>query len=238
VKAARIPLLLAVLATRGCIAYEFEEEFWLRVDGSGSVNVTATPELWHAFKGVDLGENPQEGVRRLFEGSGLSVRRVTLTSREGRSYLFIAADFRDVNALAGTPAFPDLAIALRREGDRLNLEGTWVPHAPADRGSPRREGLLAVRFHLPSKIYSHRNAFAGVERGNIVGWREEVAAGLSGHPLEFGALLDRRSILWSTVSLFLTAIAGALLILGGTVYFVARKGRVRGGKPPLRDGSG
>ena len=45
---------------------------------------------------------------------------------------------------------------------------------------------MAVRFHLPSKVYSHRNAFAGVERGNIVGWRQTVAEGLAGRPLELG----------------------------------------------------
>ena len=47
-------LLLAVAAMRGCVAYEYEHEFWVRVDGSGSVNVTGRPELWTAFKGLPL----------------------------------------------------------------------------------------------------------------------------------------------------------------------------------------
>jgi hypothetical protein len=236
VKASWLLLLLAVAPLRGCVAYEFEEEFWLQVDGSGSVNVTATPELWHAFKGVTLGEDPRQSVRRLFEASGLSVRRVTITSREGRPYLFVAADFRDVNALPGTPAFPDLKLSYREVGQGLELDGTWTPKPPeATHGSPRRDGLLAVRFHLPSKIYSHRNAYAGVERGNIVGWREDVSSGLEGRPLSFGALLDRRSILWSTVSLFFAAIGAAGLILGGTVYLVARKGRPVPHNPALKD---
>jgi hypothetical protein len=228
VRAPWLVVLLAAGALRGCVAYEFEQEFWIRVDGTGSVNVTATPELWRAFKGVDLPQDPRDAVRRLFESSGLQVRRVTLTSREGRPYLFVSADFRDVNTLAGTPAFPDLRLTFKEAGERIDLEGSWAAVPPrGDPESPRRDGLLAVRFHLPSKIYSHRNAFGGVERGNILGWREEVAAGLSGQPLAFGALLDRRSILWSTVSLFAAAIVAALLILGGTVYLVARVGRHR-----------
>ena len=54
---------------------------------------------------------------------------------------------------------------------------------------------MAVRFHLPSKVYEHKNAVEGVERGNIVGWRQDVAQGLAGRPLELGAVIGPRSIL-------------------------------------------
>ena len=96
-------------ALRGCVAYEYEHEFWIRVDGSGTVNVTGRPELWTAFKGVAV---PAERTRparrraRLFEESGLRVRRVTITRRGGRPYLFVSADFDDVNRLAGTRRLP------------------------------------------------------------------------------------------------------------------------------------
>ena len=84
---------------------------------------------------------------------------------------------------------------------------------------------MAVRFHLPSKVYEHHNAFAGVERGNIVGWRQDVADGLAGRPLDFGAVMDRRSILGFTLGLFATTIALGILILAGGLYLVARRGR-------------
>ena len=223
--------LLLALSLRGCVAYEFEHEFWIRVDGSGTVNVTARPELWAAMKGLRGATAADEdsaiqAVRGLFESSGLRVRRVTLTHRAGRPYLFVAADFTDVNRLAGTPAFPDLSLSLRPEGENLRLDGRWSrPSGLPDVGVDARDGLMAVRFHLPSKVYSHRNAFAGVERGNIVGWRETVAEGLAGRPLELGALMDRRSILMSTVGLFAIAIAAALAILAGVLWWVVRKGR-------------
>ena len=221
--------LLLALSLRGCVAYEFEHEFWIRVDGSGSVNVTARPELWAAMKGLRVPADEDaalQALRGLFESSGLRVRRVTLTHRAGRPYLFVAADFTDVNRLAGTPAFPDLAVSLRPEGENLRLDGRWsrptgLPEVPAE----SRDGLMAVRFHLPSKVYSHRNAFAGVERGNIVGWRETIAEGLAGRPLEVGAEMDRRSILMSTVGLFAIAIAIAVAILAGVLWWVVRKGR-------------
>jgi hypothetical protein len=227
-------LLLAVLPASGCIKYEYEHEFWLKVNGSGRVHVTGQPWLWNAFKAVGRADDPEatvttESVRALFERAGLSVRRVTLTHREGRPYIFIAADFDHVSRLAASPAFPDLDIRMAPEGERLRLSGVWRRPAPA--GAPGRPapGLMAVRFHLPSKVYEHHNAAAGVERGNIVAWRQELSAALRGEPLAFGALIDDRSILWSTVGLFAVAIALALATLAAGLYFFLRKGRQAAG---------
>jgi hypothetical protein len=226
--------LLLAFALRGCVAYEFEHEFWVRVDGSGTVNVTARPELWAAMKGLAGAQDAdpdraQAAVRALFESSGLRVRRVTLTHRQGRPYLFVSATFDDVNRLAGTPAFPDLDLRLRREDDHLHLDGRW--HRPPGLPAPpvnERDGLMAVRFHLPSKVLSHRNAFAGVERGNIVGWRETVTEGLAGRPLDLGADMGTRSILFSTVAVFAAAIAVAAALVIGVLYWVVHKGRSAG----------
>jgi hypothetical protein len=158
--------------------------------------------------------------------SGLEVKRVTLTRRRGQPYLFVSAEFPDVNRIAYTPAFPDLRLSLLREGERLRLEGAWQrPLDAPDIGDRDRDGLMAVRFHLPSKIYSHRNAAEGVERGNILAWRQETSAALDGGRLEFGALMDERSILFSTVLLFAGAVALAALLLGMAFWAAIRRGR-------------
>jgi hypothetical protein len=221
---------LLLLAARGCVVYEYEHEFWLRVDGSGTVHVTGRPELWTAFKGLGRAQAPPEttqaAARELFERSGLRVRRVTLTRRGGRPYLFVSADFADLNRLEGTPAFPDLDLSLRREGERLRLRGAWSgPGHCAGLPAPDRFGLMAVRFHLPSKVYEHANAFAGVERGNIVGWRQELALACEGGRLEPGALIDRRSILRATVGLFGAAIALGLALMALALCLAFRRGR-------------
>jgi hypothetical protein len=230
----RLPLLLALTllaGSRGCVAYEYEHEFWLRTDGSGTVQVTGRPALWTAFKGLGPAEDPEqtsmrEAAQALFQRSGLRVRRVALTHRGGRPLLLVMADFDDVNALAATPAFPDLRLSLRREGDRLRLAGEWRRPGPAPEIGPRdRDGLMAVRFHLPSRVYEHRNAADGVERGNIVAWRQDVARGRDGEPLLVGALMDARSILGSTVLLFGAAIGLALLLLAVGLWLTARHGR-------------
>jgi hypothetical protein len=228
--------LLLAFTFRGCIAYEYEIEFWLKVDGSGSVNVTGRPELWTAFKGLPRGGDPRDdpggerlrdAARALFEGSGLRVRRVTLTTRGGRPYLFVAADFTDVNRIGDTVAFPDLRIALKPEGNRLVLDGSWSPSPRPSGPVPDADGLMAVRFHLPSRIYDHKNAPLGVERGNILGWRQDVSQALAGHTLAFGATLDSHSILGSTVALFAAAIVGALILLAAAFALVVRRGRRR-----------
>jgi hypothetical protein len=221
--------LLLALSLQGCIVYEYEHEFWLRVDGSGSVNVTGRPGLWASFKGLAAPAGGDEkalrdAARALFEGSGLRVRRVTLTSRDARPYLFVAADFADVNRLAGTPAFADLRLGMRREADDLVLEGTW--QKPAGPVTPTDvDGLMAVRFHLPSKVHSHKNAAEGIERGNIASWRQQVKEGLDGRSLDLGVTMDRRSILGSTVTLFAGAIALAVAIFVSAFALVIRRGR-------------
>jgi hypothetical protein len=221
--------LLLAAGLRGCVTYEFDHEFWVKVDGSGSVYTTGRPELWRAFKGLPtdgLGDDELRGAARaLYERSGLRVRRVTVTRRKGNRYLFLSADFKDINALRATPAFPDLDVALRPAGEQLRLEGRWSrPGSPS--GPPvDSAGLVAVRFHLPSKVYGHDNATLGVERGNIVSWRQELAQALAGQPLAFGATIDSRSILWSTVGLFAGAIVLGFGIIAVALALVFRRGR-------------
>jgi hypothetical protein len=225
-----VALLLAT-ALRGCLTYEYEHELWLRVDGSGSINVTGQPSLWNAFKGLPVDDATdadalKQQARELFERSGLAVRRITVTKRRGHRYLFVSADFKDVNRLSYTPAFPDLRIGLRREKGRLVLDGSWQrPLEAQDPARVPRDGLMAVRFHMPSKIYSHRRAAEGVERGNIVGWRQDVSAALGGGRLELGAEMDERSILFSTVMLFVGAVVLAVLLLALGLWAVVRRGR-------------
>jgi len=222
--------LLLVTALRGCLTYEYEHEIWLQVDGSGIVNVTGRPALWTAFKSLPLDESDPEAmkkaVRKLFEESGLDVRRVTVTKRRGHRYLFVSAAFKDVNRISYTRAFPDLRVGLRREDGRLMMDGSWQrPIEALPGGEKDGDGLMAVRFHLPSKVYSHRHAADGVERGNILGWRQDTAAALEGDRLDFGATMDERSILSSTVMLFAGAVVLAVVLLSVALWAVVRQGR-------------
>ncbi len=87
---------------------------------------------------------------------------------------------------------------------------------------------MAVRFHLPSKVFEHKTRSTGVERGNIVCWRQTLPRPAR-RPLEFGALIGERSILLSTVGLFAGAIILGLGLLGLALYMTARRGRKKTG---------
>jgi len=137
----------------------------------------------------------------------------------------VAADFQDVNALAATRAFPDLEIALRHEGERLRLEGAWRRPPAVGGAQGDAAGLMAVRFHLPSEIFDHKNAFDGVERGNILSWRQDLRRGLEGSRIDFGATMGATSVLSATLGLFGVAILAGLAIMGAVLYYFARRGR-------------
>ena len=212
------------------MAYEFEHEFWLKTDGSGSFVVTAPPWVWNAVKNVGDPKNPdatvnEQTVAALFQTPAISNLRVRKVTREGRPYITVAADFTDLNALPGTSAFPDLEIALRPEGEKLRLAGVW--RRPASSGSAQGDdaGLMAVRFHLPSEIFEHKNAFGGVERGNILSWRQDLRRGLGGSSLDFGATMGSTSVLSATLGLFGLAILTGLAVMGAALYFFARRVR-------------
>lgn len=228
---------------RGCLTYEFEHEFWLKTDGSGSFVVTAPPWVWNAVKNVGDSRNPEatvneQSVGALFRSATILNPRVRTVTRNRRPYITVAADFSDVNALVGTRAFPDLVVALRREGDRLRLFGVWRRPPSAGTAQGDESGLMAVRFHLPSEIYDHRNASSGVERGNILSWRQGLGGGLAGAPLDFGATLGTRSVLSATLGLFGLAILTALGLISLIVVLVTRRGRKRRRDRPGKPGPG
>jgi hypothetical protein len=116
-------------------------------------------------------------------------------------------------------------MGLRREAGRLVLDGSWQRPLDGLDAAASREGMMAVRLHLPSKIYAHRHAAGGVERGNILGWRQETGRALDGGRLEFGAEMDERSILFSTVMLFVSAVVLAVVVLALALWALVRRGR-------------
>jgi len=240
-----LSVLLLAASFRGCVTYEFEHEFWINTDGSGSFVVTAPPWIWNAVKNVGDPTNldatvNEQTVGALFQDPGILNPRVLKVRRQGRAYITVTATFSSLNALVGTRAFPDLVVALRREGDRLRLFGVWRRPQRSGAASGEESGLMAVRFHLPSEIFEHRNASLGVERGNILSWRQDLRGGMAGAPLDFGATLGTTSVLRTTLGLFALAVLAALGIVAGVLLLFTRRGRRRGGPkgPRSPDNSG
>ena len=234
-------VLLLAASARSCVTYEFDHEFWLNTNGSGSFIVTAPPWVWNSVKNVGDSRNIETTVTAtaiadLFRNAAFSSVRVKTATRGGQPYITVAASFSDVNALIGTKAFPDLAISLRSNGERLRLFGVWrrPPNAGTAQGDDT--GRMAVRFHIPSEIFDHQNAASGVERGNILSWTQDLSAGIAGTPLDFGATLGTTSVLRATLGLFALAGAAGVGLVGFVLRFFRRKGR--GTTPENRNGPG
>ena len=230
-----LSILVLVASLRGCVTYEFEHEFWINPDGSGSFVVTAPPWVWNAMKNVGDARNVDatvtvEAVGALFSEPTFIKPRVKQVTRSGRTYITVSADFTDINRLVGTKAFPDLAIAIRPDGDHLRLLGVWRRPQTAGTAQGDDAGLMAVRFHLRSEIFEHRNASDGVERGNILSWRQDLRGGLAGAPIDFGATLGTRSVLSATLGLFALAILSGVGLIACVLYVFARRGRKRRGR--------
>jgi hypothetical protein len=228
------PVLLLAASLRGCVTYEFEHEFWINTDGSGSFVVTAPPWIWNTVKNVGESQNLEasvttQSVGALFQNPSISSLRVRKVTRQGRAYITVAGNFSNLNALVGTPGFPDLVVALRRDGDRLRLFGVWRRPGRSGNAQGDDRGLMAVRFHLPSEIFEHRNASLGVERGNILSWRQDLREGLAGAPIDFGATLGTTSVLRATLGLFALAVLAAAAIVGAVLLLFARRGKGGGG---------
>ena len=100
---------------------------------------------------------------------------------------------------------------------------------------------MAVRFHLPSKVYGHRQRGrrASSAATSWAGGRTSAAA-LDGGRLEFGAEMDERSILSSTVMLFAGAVVLAVLLLahGAVGRGAARRERPRRARTAARPAAG
>lgn len=235
-----LSMLLLAATLRGCVTYEFDQEFWLKTDGSGSFTVTAPLWVWNAVKNVgqatDLDATVnEETVGAVFQDAAILKPRVKKTTQNGHPYITVSGDFTNVNSLVGTRAFPDLVIALQPESDHLRLFGVWRRPAFSGTGQGDESGLMAVRFHIPSEIQAHRNASNGIERGNILSWQQDLRGGIAGAPIDFGATIGTRRLLSATLGpLGLAVVFGVGSIAVAVALFqLGRRGpKRRRGHPP------
>lgn len=223
---------MAVLTSMACsnvIArkYEYEEEIFLRLDGSATVYVNASVPALVALRGVSLPLDPAArldriAVRDLYQTPVTQVESVTTSRREGRRYVHLRLDVPDVRKLGEAPPFAWSSYRYV-EGDASFEFGQKMNDAAGKEvGSAGWEGdeLVAVRMHLPSVITFHNAPSRTTERGNIVTWEQPLAERLKSTPLDIQATLEKDSILFRTLALF--AAMGVLVILTfiGAIWFV------------------
>src|SRR5687768_2906398 len=233
-----VGLLVCTLAVSACGVRspfkpqpEYEEEIYLALDGTATVNVNASIASLVALRGLVQPVDPRARVdraevRRFFEGAGVTVTSVSLSRRHMRRFAHVAIDVDDVRKLSQLAPFAWSRYRFDVREDAVDFQQTVG--RPAGRalsnvgwdGSER----VSFRMHIPSEILYH-NA-AGVQRGNILEWDQPLAARLRGEALDLQVNMEPRSILYSTLLLFGGTVVAVAITFAVVIWLIARKGRV------------
>ena len=210
--------------------YEYEEELYLALDGSATLNVNASVASLVALRGFALDPDPRAridraAVRALFEGPGVGVSKVSLSRRDGRRFVHVSLDVTDVRRLSALAPFAWSSYRFDRQGDVMEFRQVVGPSTgkPVNAGWTGQE-LVAFRMHLPSEIPFH-NSPGGLQRGNILAWSQPLAARLQGAPLDLQVQLEPESILYTTLLLFGSTIVAAALAFALLLWWIVRRGR-------------
>jgi hypothetical protein len=236
-------LLAATLASILCSAacggvfkrqYEYEEELFLALDGSATLNLNASVAALVALRGADLDVNPRArvdrgAVRALFEGPGAEVLRVSLSRRDGRRFVHVSVDLADLRQARGLAPFAWSEYRLARQGEVVQFRQRVGAAAGRDVGDVGWGGseLVAFRVHLPSAIPFHNSA-KPIQRGNILEWEQPLADRLAGTPLDIEVDMEPESILYTTLLLFGGTIVAACAAFGLVLWLFMRRGRDAG----------
>jgi hypothetical protein len=233
-------LLVAALLLSACGGrlvkkqYEYEEELYLALDGSATLNVNASVPALVALRGVDLNPSPRarfdrEQIRRFYEGPGATVTALSSSRRYGRRFVHVSIDVADVRALQRLAPFAWSTYRFGREGDVYEFKqmvGSPAGKSVGDVGWDGTE-LVAFRMHLPSRITYHNAPSRRTERGNILEWEQSLADRLRGSPINVDVQVETQSILARTLLLFATTAIAALATLALVIWWIARRGRSR-----------
>jgi hypothetical protein len=211
--------------------YEYEEELYLDLDGSATLNLNASVPALVALHGVDLPTDPRQRldrdkVRRLFEGTGTPAT-LSVSRRDGRRFVHVSVGVPDVRQLSSLQPFSWSSYRLERDADRVDYHQVVGPAAARTVGDVGWDGeeVIAFRMHVPSDIL-FQNSSEGIRRGNNVEWEQPLTSRLRGEPLEMRVQMAPESILHNTLLLFASTIIAAAAAFGVVVWWIARRGRV------------
>ena len=235
------PALVAVaavcaLTSASCNAlaqkYEYEEEIYLNLDGSATVNVNASVAALVALHGVELPLDPRarldrDRVRALYQIAGAPPPQLTFSRRDGRRFVHVSLDVPDVRQLQRQRMFAWSTYRFDREGDTVVFrQRVGAPGTRAAEAVPWSGGEQVVfKMHIPSEIPFHNAPSRRTERGNILRWEQPLEARLRGEPLDVEVRMESESILYSTLWLFGFPVLAAAMTFAVVIWWVARRGR-------------
>jgi len=244
------PILVTALLLSACSGrlvkkqYEYEEELYLGLDGSATLNVNASVPALVALRGADV--NPaararfdRERIRAFFQGPGVNINALSSSRRYGRRFVHVSMDVTDVRALQRVAPFAWSTYRFAREGDIYEFKQTVGAPTGKSVGDVGWDGteLVAFRMHLPSKIAYQNAPSHRTERGNIVEWEQTLTDRLHGVPVDIDVQMETQSILARTLLLFGMTIVAAFATLAAIVWWMGRRGQGAGGSGQEAAGS-
>jgi hypothetical protein len=212
--------------------YEYEEEIYLKIDGSADIVVNTSIPALVALRGANLSTDPnaqvdRDRVRALYQSPTTTVTRVSRPwRRAGRRFVQIRIETANIRTLSQAAPFAWSAYRLDpKDGLFIYRQTMGAPTgaAPAVAGWNGSE-VVAVRMHIPAKIRWHNAPSHEVERGNIVEWEQPLRDRLAGKPLDIEVRMETESILSQTLLIFGISAAAALTLLAAVVLWVRRAG--------------
>lgn len=226
--------LVALVAAAGCGGafkpeYEYEEELYLSLDGSATLNVYASVASLVALRGAALDPDPRaridpDTVRAFFGAPALPVA-VSLSRRDGRRFVNVSVEVDDVRELPRLAPFAWSAYRFERRDDVLEFrQAVGAPVRPRSDLLWSGGERVAFRVHLPSTIVFHNAPSGEVLRGNILVWEQPLADRLAGRPLELQVNFEPTSILARTLLLFAGTILAAAAALAVLIWWISRRG--------------
>ncbi|HUF23665.1 MAG TPA: hypothetical protein VMN81_06010 [Vicinamibacterales bacterium] len=238
-------LLVAIAACGGRgfgRQYEYEEQLYLRPDGSAAVVLNASVPALIALRGLALDPGPRARidrgeVREMVSEPGLEIARVSRPwRRNGRQFIQIRAEIDDVTKLGDTKLFKWSTYALTAPPEGMREYRQLVgapPGAPPPGVGWDGSELVAFKLHVPSRIRSHNVRLldtdepGGHERGNILTWEQRLGDRLAGKPVDIQVSMESGSILYRTLWLFGLSFGAAMALLAAIIWMIIRRGRRR-----------
>jgi hypothetical protein len=229
--------LISAHCARGVFRqYEYEEEIYLKLDGSAEVVVNASIPALVALRGAALDLDPDQRVdrakvRAFFDSPAA---RVTFVSRawrrSGRRFVQVRLRTDDVRRLSSAPPFAWSSYRFAKQGDAAIYQqqvGRAAGRASSASNPWNGTEIVAVRLHVPSRITFHNATTRVVERGNILSWEQRLSERLGGRPIDVQVRMESESILARTLTIFGISAAAALALLAAVVLWFKRKGAVQ-----------
>jgi hypothetical protein len=212
--------------------YEYEEETYVKLDGSATVYVNAAVPALVALRGVELPLDPaarldRQEVRALFESPAARVASVSLSRRDGRRYVHIRLDVPDIRRLGDAPMFAWSRYRFAIADDTTEYAQTLDGAAGRNVGDVGWSGheLVGFRLHLPSRVTFHNSPSKEILRGNIIVWEQALAERRQGAPLSIDVKMDSESILANTLVLFGGMIVLVAITFVSFIWFIRSRGR-------------